>query len=453
MVDSVNTIGPGWRATSDNGDVITDGVLFYFLSGTTTPLEVFSDANLSVSLGTSVACNSGGYPVSSGNAKVLVHVGVSPYKIRLVSTTLGTVWEHDGVKVALDTSDFLTTAAVADKPVTPSAVDRTLLVSDKGTIFNFNTTAGTLTATVPAPNVVGAGWWAAVAHGGTSNALRVISDGLATFRLNGVDVTSFSLTSRGQTAYIATDGTNYFVDIRTPGLIEGGPGIIKIVSRTNTPPGSPAAGDRHILTAAPAGAWSSFAQHDIVEANGFGGWFRYTPPTDAGWVAYVQAEDLYYTFRASAWISEQDISGRVIQRVYVESTSFSTTTVFPDDGTTPQSTEGGEVLTANITPRSATNRIRATFTGAFETNQSGAQRGGAGLFNGGASAIAVTGFSQVDTGWAINAALQHEFVGGVTTAITCSIRAGMSSAGTLSLTNNFGSTAQKASLVLEEITV
>jgi hypothetical protein len=63
------------------------------------------------------------------------------------------------------------------------------------------------------------------------------------------------------------------------------------------------AGARYILTAAPSGAWSSFAEHDIVESDGSGSWIRRTPPTDCGWIAFVQDEDANYQFRGSAWVA------------------------------------------------------------------------------------------------------------------------------------------------------
>ncbi len=310
MADAAAVLPPGWKALDANGEPIPDATLSFFLANTSTPTQVYADRGLLTSLGTSVSCNSTGSPVSSGDSKTRIYIGALPYRIRLDSTSLGNIFDFQEVQGALDTSDFLTTAAVARKSVTPTATDRTIAVNEIGSLINFNPTAGTLTATVPAPATAANGWWIAVAHGGTANAVRIISDGSATFRLNGVDVTSFSLTSRGQTAYIVTDGTSYFVDIRTPGVIEGGPGIIKIVSRANTPPGSPAAGDRHIVTASPAGDWSSFSQHDIAEANGFGGWFRYTPPADAGWAAYVQAEDLLYVRVGTAWETIRHNAGK-----------------------------------------------------------------------------------------------------------------------------------------------
>lgn len=101
MVDSISVISPGWRATDANGAIITDGVLYFYEAGTSTPLEVFSDANLTASLGVSVSCDSSGYPVTSGNAKTIIYAGVRSYKIKLIESSTGVkIWEHDYVRAA-----------------------------------------------------------------------------------------------------------------------------------------------------------------------------------------------------------------------------------------------------------------------------------------------------------------------------------------------------------------
>ena len=107
MVDSINVIGPGWRATTPTGQIIKDAVLEFYDADTNGALTVYSDYGLSVSLGPSVACDSGGYPITSGNAKTLIYTGSAAYRMRLVSTGSGSVWDHDDIKGALDTSNFV----------------------------------------------------------------------------------------------------------------------------------------------------------------------------------------------------------------------------------------------------------------------------------------------------------------------------------------------------------
>jgi hypothetical protein len=96
-----------------------------------------------------------------------------------------------------------------------------------------------------------------------------------------------------------------------PPLIGATIGMIAIADRLSTPPGSPTPGARYILTSSPTGAWSTFAEHDIAEATGFGGWIRYTPAASCGWRAFVQDEGIFYAFRKTAWAADdQDFSVR-----------------------------------------------------------------------------------------------------------------------------------------------
>ena len=66
-------------------------------------------------------------------------------------------------------------------------------------------------------------------------------------------------------------------------------GVFTITDRLSAPP-SHIVGARYIVTSSPSGAWSSFAENDIVDDDGTN-WFKRTPPTDCGWLAYVQDED------------------------------------------------------------------------------------------------------------------------------------------------------------------
>ena len=61
---------------------------------------------------------------------------------------------------------------------------------------------------------------------------------------------------------------------------------------------SPVAGARYIVTA----GFSTYEAEDIIEADGAGGFFEITPPTDCGWLAYVQDENEVYQFQGSAWV-------------------------------------------------------------------------------------------------------------------------------------------------------
>lgn len=304
MPDSINVLDAGWQMPINpaTGLPYPDGNIAFFAAGTTTPLTVYSDSNLTTTLGTSVACNAAGYPVSSGDAKTLIYTGTAAYKIRITSVIGGgTVAEYDNVRGALDTASFLTSAAVANRTIVPVSADRDVTIADKGKLLNVNCTSGVIAITFAAASVLTSGFWVGIRHDGTANQVKITSNGTDTFGLPGVNVTGFALTGRGHTVYIACDGAGFKIESECPALIGNTTGIVLIADRLSTPPTTPVPGARYLVTASPTGAWSTFAEHDIAEATGFGTWFRYTPAADCGWTAYVQDEDTLYTFAGSAW--------------------------------------------------------------------------------------------------------------------------------------------------------
>ena len=247
MVDSIQILDAGWRATDSNDNVITDGILEFFDAGTNNARIVYSDFGLSVSLGTTVSCNSAGYPVSSGNAKTLIYTGITPYKIRLTSALIGgTVFEFDNVLGALDTSIFLLSGAVSDQSVVSISTDLAIAAIHKGHLINANCTGGTITMTLDAATTLGDGFFVGIRHAGTANQVKVTGNGFDTFGLPGVTVTAFALTGFGQTVWITCDGTKFLNGSSTPALIGNTTGVIAIVDRLSAPPASPNPGDRYI---------------------------------------------------------------------------------------------------------------------------------------------------------------------------------------------------------------
>jgi hypothetical protein len=316
MVDSIAVLPPGWRAMDDNGDPFPDAVLSFFNAGTTDTRTVYSDSNLSTSLGVAVACDSGGTPVTSGNAPTLIYTGSTAYKIVISSAIAGYSLTYDNVLGALDTSSFLTSAAVADQEIVPVSGNRAVTAADKGKLLNVNCTAGSITLTFDDAATLGSGFHVGIRHAGTANQVKIAGDGADTFALPGVAPTQFSLTGLGQSLWITCDGTNFKTHSETPPLISGNNGVIVIADRLSTPPGAPNGGQRFIVGASPTGAWSSFAQHDIAEADGFGTWFKYTPAASCGWIAYVQDEAEFYAFRGADWFSmgaASSVNGLVIR--------------------------------------------------------------------------------------------------------------------------------------------
>lgn len=301
MVDSIAVLNPGWRALDDNGDPFSDAVLSFFNAGTSDERTVYSDSDLSTSLGSTVDCDSAGTPISSVNNPTLIYTGSTEYKLTISSATAGFSRTFDNVLGALDTSSFLTEAAVADRSVVTTSSNRAVTVADKGKIIDVTCSGGDITLTFDDAATLGDGFYVSVRHNGTANQVPITGDGSDTFGIPGANVTGFSLTGRGQGCTITCDATNFKTDAWTAPLISGNTGVILVADRLSTPPGSPEAGARYIVGSSPTGAWSGFAEYDIAEADGFGNWFNYTPATDAGWIAYVQDEDTHYAFRGTAW--------------------------------------------------------------------------------------------------------------------------------------------------------
>jgi hypothetical protein len=253
-------------------------------------------------LGTTVTCDSGGFPTSDGNSKVEIYTGSTPYKLTLKNSAGTTIWTLDNIKAALDTSTFLTDSDIApDFPVTNSSSNQALVAADQGKFYNLDCSGGDITVTLAASSALGNGWNVEIRHDGTANQILIIGTGSELFKIAGrAGVVAFAIGHRGQSVSIKCDGTGFHVQESSPDLLDTN-GVILIADRLSAPP-SAEAGARYLVGSAPTGAWSTFAQYDIAEANGQGGWFAITPPTDCGWMAYVQDEDAYYCFVASAWV-------------------------------------------------------------------------------------------------------------------------------------------------------
>jgi len=115
-----------------------------------------------------------------------------------------------------------------------------------------------------------------IRNGGTANQVGLTSP--ANINTPMGDLTAFSLRV-GEAMEIVSNGATFKVDGYVPPLLIGSFGFVQVADRVAAAPGAPVAGNRYIVTA----AFSTFAQHDIIEASGQGTFFKITPPTDCGW--------------------------------------------------------------------------------------------------------------------------------------------------------------------------
>lgn len=147
----------------------------------------------------------------------------------------------------------------------------------------------------------------------------------------------------------------------------------------------------------------------------------------------------------------------VIDRAYASyNSTASITTVIPADNSIPQNTEGTQILTASITPKSITNRVRVRFTGS--ASATAISNIVVALFVGaGANAVQVTATTIPAAAYTGQLALEFEHVPGVLTATSYSIRVGPGAAGTIVMNSSTGGPwfagSSASTLVVEEIAV
>lgn len=299
MTDSVQIFPASYRVTDANGVPVSGAKLKFYDAGTTTPKPVYSDQDLTTSLGSVVTSDSGGCPTSDGTAKTLIYTGTASYKIVVTDADDVAIATHDNIKGA--PSFATSTTAVATTPVVSITANYTVTVDDLGKLFNANSTGGTFTVTLPSAVSVGDGFRFGIRHAGTANNVAFTSVSSQTIGIPGGAPTAGALTKRGETVWLVSDGANWQTEHYSPPLMNA-VGVIAIEDRTTTPPGSPTFGSRYMLTGGGSGAWASFTTGQIAEYTGV--WLAYTPPTDSGWIAYVKDEDGYYHYKGSAWVSE-----------------------------------------------------------------------------------------------------------------------------------------------------
>lgn len=147
-------------------------------------------------------------------------------------------------------------------------------------------------------------------------------------------------------------------------------------------------------------------------------------------------------------------SGQVVQRVYVENTTFTNTggATIPSDNTIPQITEGSQFLSATIMPKSMTNRVRVRVLASLCATSS--DSGTLALFrNGGTSAIDAVGFRS-DGIWPSPVPIEFEDVPGATSMQSYTVRAGFNSGGAcvngISSARAYGG-AMRSFIILEEV--
>lgn len=304
MTDSIQVLKPGVRFTDAEGVPLSGAVLSLYETDGVTPKIVYSDFARTAAVGTTVTADAGGYPTSDGSTKIELYVGPGLYDATLKTSAGVTVWAHTDIQGAIDTSLFLTSSAITPSfPVVNTSSNQALGLTSKSKKYNTDCSGGDITHTLALAATLGDSWSATVRHDGTANQVKIVGTSSQLLKIGGrAGVIGFALTRKGQTVLITCDATGFIVEETSPGLFDT-TGVIVIADRLATPPASPEAGARYIVTAGPTGAWSAYGVGSIAEADGQGTWFEIVPPTNCGWQAYVQDETTTYRFITSAWVA------------------------------------------------------------------------------------------------------------------------------------------------------
>ena len=295
------------------GATVSGALLYVYNEDTTDLASIYSDRDLGVALANPVTADSGGL-------MPFAYIGTQAYKV-IIKTSAGvTIDEEDDLPGALDTSTF--TAATFAKPdtdCTAKTTDYTMVSGDLGTVLNCNPTSAAFTITLMSAVTATNGRGITIRHLGTANQVKIAAAAQTISQpATGVTVSDFAIVGYGESVTLTSDGANWHVTAYVPPLMRPNtPGIIKIADRVSAAPSSPAAGDRFIVT----GAYSTFEQEDIIEYTG-SGYIEYSPPTDCGWLAYVQDEDSFYAHIGSAWVERLRPATQAEQEAKTATTAF-----------------------------------------------------------------------------------------------------------------------------------
>lgn len=303
MTDSIAVFDPGFRVTDNTtGAPVSGAVIEFFDAGTTTPKTVYSDNDLITSIGTTVTCDSLGYPTSDGSTKTRIYLGTSAFKIVAKTSSGATLWTHDNNPGAVEVASPSSQSVVAETPVVTKSIDYTILSTDQSTVFVGNCSSGDVTLTLPSAVTVGDGWFIDIQHAGSANQVLIASVSSQTISSGATSYSTVMVLSRsGESARLVSDGGNWRVTSHAAPHIKNAQGIITVTDRLTSPPGSEVNGSIYLISAAPSGAWASFSAGDLVQYTS-SAWVRFIP--QEGWQVWVADEDIVYTCTGSnTWMS------------------------------------------------------------------------------------------------------------------------------------------------------
>ena len=192
-----------------SGDPLVSGTLEFYLAGTTTATDGFSD-NAGTSIGTTITLNAYGYPESGGNIIGLFRDQAKALKIVLKDFTAATIWTMDDIPAVA--SFDAASAAKLDYITVTQAVDLDTMESDLATAYQIDgTVALTADITMPAGKFVNGSTIAGI----TASTTQTQGQGALTSQINEVatvananDTVTLPTAVIGRTVTIFNNGAN-----------------------------------------------------------------------------------------------------------------------------------------------------------------------------------------------------------------------------------------------------
>lgn len=188
------------RILDSNGDPVSGAKVNVYDAGTTDAKSVWTDDDLTSAAANPIVADSGGYLPAR-------YIGTGAYKLVITDADDVTIKTEDNLPGALDTSSFLTDAAVTAFQVVAKTAAYTVVSGDQNKVIAANPTGGAFAVTLPNATSVGDGWSVTVKHTGSANAVTV--DTTASQTIDGES--SFVLYFYGEAATFVSDGANWHV--------------------------------------------------------------------------------------------------------------------------------------------------------------------------------------------------------------------------------------------------
>lgn len=135
MADAVAVFSPGFRLPLTTGVPFEAGTILFYETDGSTPRAVYSDAALTVSLGSTVYTDSAGYPVSASGSstKVLVYASTTAYNIVMKNAGV-TIASHTDVKGAVISGTAASSTGITQAQGDARYIRNPDALSAKGTI-------------------------------------------------------------------------------------------------------------------------------------------------------------------------------------------------------------------------------------------------------------------------------------------------------------------------------